>query len=66
MTSLTYQLIPGGYELLRDGVLWLSQPFKPGVPGFLPMTEVEAIAAAEADLLAYAPEPSTADEQSND
>jgi hypothetical protein len=60
--DLTYTLIPGGYELYRDGELWLSQPFAPGVPGFVPMTEAEAIEAAEAALVEYGPH----DEQSND
>lgn len=51
-TILSYQLIAGGYKILRDGVAWIHQPFDPKQPGFVPFTEAEAKAAAEAFIAA--------------
>ena len=32
----TYRAIPGGFQILADGVLCHHQPFQAGVPGFQP------------------------------
>ncbi|PPE69498.1 hypothetical protein IS481_14785 [Caldimonas thermodepolymerans] len=45
----TYRAIPGGFQILADGVLCHHQPFQAGVPGFQPYPdEASAQAAAEA------------------
>ncbi|CAJ6205306.1 Uncharacterised protein [Burkholderia pseudomallei] len=47
--DLTFSLIPGGYAILDGGQLWISQPFQPDVPGFVPYPdEASATAAAQA------------------
>lgn len=42
MSTLTYTLIPGGYEILQDGRPWIHQPFDPSQPGMLPYPTPEA------------------------
>lgn len=55
--TLTYRLIPGGYEILSDGVLWIHQPFDPTKPGMVPYTPAEADAAARAFIASQEPAP---------
>lgn len=39
-----------GYRVFIDGVLSTDQPFAPGLPGFVGMTQTEAEAAAQAEI----------------
>jgi hypothetical protein len=54
--DFTYTLIPGGYQLLADGIVFKNQPGSPFLPAdphtgeLTPYSEAEAIEAAEADL----------------
>ena len=42
MTTFTYRLIPGGYQILSDGRLYINQPFAPGEPGERSLSPEEA------------------------
>lgn len=45
---LTYVLTLGGYQVLRNNVLWVNQRFDPAQPGFVPYaTQSGAEAAAQ-------------------
>lgn len=50
--NLTYQLIPGGYLVLRDGEPWVHQDYDQSLPDFVPMTPAAAAAEAEAFIAA--------------
>jgi hypothetical protein len=49
---LTYLLTDTGYQILRNGVLWIDQPFQPGVEGFVPFATREDAEAAALELIA--------------
>lgn len=53
MQNITYRLIPGGYEILNNGTVWIHQPFDPNKPGMVPFgNDQEAEAAAQAYIAA--------------
>ena len=58
--TLSYQLTATGYQILADGQVWVDQPFKAGTPGFVPYTEAEAQAEAEAFIADYEAEQAAA------
>lgn len=43
---ISFALIPGGFQLLEDGVVFRDQPFKPE-PNFPPYTDADALAEAQ-------------------
>lgn len=45
---LTYNLTPGGYQILRDDKVWIDQPFNPNGTSAVPYAPEEAEAAAQA------------------
>ncbi len=45
---LNYQLTATGYQIFKDGRLWIDQPFNPAHSGFVAYTPEEAAAAAQA------------------
>lgn len=49
---LTYLLTATGYQILRNGVLWIDQPFDPEQPGFVPFASPEAAEAAAQAVIA--------------
>lgn len=51
----TYELIPGGVTIYKDGVPYIHQDRVPGVAGVVPMTEEQAREYAEAFIVANAP-----------
>lgn len=56
LTFSTYESAYGvGYRIYQNGLLVIDQPFKPGAPGFVGMTQAEAEEHAAADIAAMTP-----------
>ena len=57
MATYAIEIIPGGFDILADGVLWVRQTTWPGRPGNEPIPDDERQAVAEAYLESIKPPP---------
>jgi hypothetical protein len=57
MSNITYQLTDGGYQILREGVVWIDQPFDPAQSGFVPYANSANAEAAARAFIAEQPAP---------
>lgn len=53
---LTYQLTATGYQIFKDGQLWIDQAFDPSYSGFVPFTPERAEQAAQELIAALSAE----------